>query len=87
MVPAFEVEKFKVMNTQNDLFALKIEGGAYNGHYVNTHTGDGWYDTTTDIALATMRDKGTTESRRTRFCSNAQWCYINGAKAVVVKAN
>jgi len=75
------------MNTQNDLFVVQIQGGAYDGHYVNTHTGDGWYDTTTDIELATKRDETTTNSRRSRFAQNAQWCYVNGAKIVSIKAN
>lgn len=75
------------MNTQNDLFVLQLQGGAYNAHYVNTHTGDGWYDTTTDIKLATKRERDVTESRRARFYQNAQYCYLNGAKIVAVKAN
>lgn len=46
------------METNNELYAVQIQGGTYDGHYVNTHTGDGHFNTTTDIELATKRDKG-----------------------------
>lgn len=75
------------MNTNTELFAVQIQGGGYDGHYVNAHTGDGWYNTTTDIASATIRDKSTTESRAAAVRRNAQYCYVNGAKIIVVKAN
>lgn len=75
------------MNTQTELYAVQIQGGAYDGHYVNTHTGDGWYDTVTNIEEATKRDKATTESRVSSIRQNAQYCYVNRAKIVMVPVN
>lgn len=75
------------MNSANELFALQIKGGAFDGHYIVRHTGDGFFDTTTDINLAHKQAEGVIDSNASRFYRNAQYCYCNGAKFVKVKAN
>jgi hypothetical protein len=66
---------YKSVRLQPNDSAVIIRGGAYDGHYVVRHQGEGWLITTTDISAVKAMKAAYAEEVRNYTATHAQYCY------------